>query len=97
MTKIGVCCRSSLCPALAGLLWLWPGLTATSAVETPKEIRFHGIRATGPEGLVGLRNPERGFRIGTVFAELEGSTFLRAARQFELDLETVKNVYADFT
>ncbi len=34
---------------------------------------YHGIRATDPEGRIGLRNPERGWRTEAVFAILPGT------------------------
>ncbi len=37
-------------------------------------IEFHGIRPDDPGGRDGLRNPERGLRIETLFAEPEGSS-----------------------
>lgn len=45
------------------------------ADEMPKmqTIEYHGIRATDPSGRNGLRNPERGWRIETVFAEPVGA------------------------
>ncbi|MDO5565309.1 MAG: DUF4832 domain-containing protein [Planctomycetia bacterium] len=40
---------------------------------------YHGIRPTDPEGRIGLRNPERGWRTETKFAELPGTPFKFAA------------------
>ncbi|MFC2075521.1 DUF4832 domain-containing protein [candidate division KSB1 bacterium] len=37
-----------------------------------KTVKYHGIRPTDPDGRAGLRNPERGWRIETVFAEADG-------------------------
>ncbi len=39
------------------------------AEESLQTIEFRGIRITDPGGRVGLRNPERGFRIETLIAE----------------------------
>jgi len=36
-------------------------------------VEYHGIRITDPQGRLGLRNPERGFRIETLIAEPPGS------------------------
>jgi hypothetical protein len=38
-------------------------------------IRYHGLRPTDPGGRLGLRNPERGWRIETVIAEPARKTF----------------------
>jgi hypothetical protein len=37
-----------------------------------QRVEYHGIRATDPQGRVGLRNPERGFRTETLIAETIG-------------------------
>ena len=44
------------------------GLSASLMGEV-RSVRYHGIRPTDPQGLVGLRNPERGFRTETAIAE----------------------------
>ncbi len=46
------------------------------ADEMPKmqTIEYHGIRPADPGGRNGLRNPERGWRIETIFAEPVGAT-----------------------
>ena len=38
-----------------------------------KMVEYHGIRTTDPGGTEGLRNPERGWRIETLFAEATGA------------------------
>src|SRR5512136_811380 len=38
-------------------------------------IKYHGLHPTDPGGRVGLRNPERGWRIETVIAEPARKTF----------------------
>ena len=38
-----------------------------------KRVEYHGIRATDPDGRIGLRNPERGLRIETLVAEPVGA------------------------
>ncbi len=43
----------------------------------PRTIQYHGIRPSDPEGLVGLRNPERGLRTEAVIAEPAGSDHYR--------------------
>ncbi|MDD4870300.1 MAG: DUF4874 domain-containing protein, partial [Kiritimatiellae bacterium] len=37
------------------------------------DVRYHGIRPIDPDGHNGLRNPERGLRIETLFAEAPGA------------------------
>jgi len=44
-----------------------------------RTIRFHGLRPTDPGGRLGLRNPERGFRIETLIAEPPGKPFIGPA------------------
>ena len=47
-----------------------------AAESTPTRlIKFHGLRPTDPGGRIGLRNPERGWRIETVIAEPSRKTF----------------------
>ncbi|MBN1418227.1 MAG: DUF4832 domain-containing protein [Planctomycetes bacterium] len=46
------------------------GLLAAPAAQT---IEYHGIRPADPGGRMGLRNPERGWRIETLFAEPAGA------------------------
>lgn len=43
------------------------------ASKQSRTIRYHGIRPTDPGGMQGLRNPERGYRIETRFAEFPGT------------------------
>ncbi|MFC2075522.1 DUF4832 domain-containing protein [candidate division KSB1 bacterium] len=38
-----------------------------------RRVEYHGIRPSDPEGRLGLRNPERGFRIETLIAETDGA------------------------
>lgn len=49
----------------------------TSAAETApgRLIQYHGLRPTDPGGRLGLRNPERGWRIESVIAEPARKTF----------------------
>ena len=37
--------------------------------ESTTTVAYHGIRPTDPKGYVGLRNPDRGFRMETRFGE----------------------------
>jgi len=50
---------------------------AAAGGETPptRLITYHGLRPTDPGGRLGLRNPERGWRIETVIAEPARKTF----------------------
>jgi hypothetical protein len=51
----------------------WKAVAADSAPT--RLIKYHGFRPTDPGGRLGLRNPERGWRIETVIAELAPKTF----------------------
>ena len=47
-----------------------------SAEDAPTRLfTYHGLRPTDPGGRLGLRNPERGWRIETVIAEPARKTF----------------------
>jgi len=48
-------------------------LAALLAAPATQTIEYHGIRPTDPGGRMGLRNPERGWRIETLFAEPPGA------------------------
>ena len=48
------------------------GATETGSLRL---ITYHGLRPTDPGGRLGLRNPERGWRIETVIAESARKTF----------------------
>ena len=51
-------------------------LETKGAESTPTRlIKYHGLRPTDPGGRLGLRNPERGWRIETVIAEGPRKTF----------------------
>ena len=53
------------------LAWTFP-VSVSLALEEPnmQTITYHGLRPTDPQGRQGLRNPERGWRIETLMAEL---------------------------
>ncbi|NLC59097.1 MAG: DUF4832 domain-containing protein [Armatimonadetes bacterium] len=63
---------------LSCLLLLGMGLAvAADAEAAPAPTRrYHGIRPTDPRGREGLRNPERGWRIETLFGEPEGVDYV---------------------
>ena len=54
-----------------GSSWAAVGGETTSS----RLITYHGLRPTDPGGRLGLRNPERGWRIETVIAEPARKTF----------------------
>jgi hypothetical protein len=63
-----------------------------------KTLPFHGIRATDPNGRMGLRNPERGLRYETRIAEPVGQgnhamAWIRAMQRFEPDGLTLSQTY----
>jgi hypothetical protein len=63
-----------------------------------KTIAFHGIRATDPGGLMGLRNSERGLRyesrIGNAIAQDNNHMdWIRAMQRFEADGMTLTQAY----
>lgn len=59
-----------LCVAVASLTAV---PHASAEEETLQTITYRGIRPDDPLGKVGLRNPERGWRIETLFAEAPGA------------------------
>lgn len=52
------------------------GADETTVMKTAS---YHGIRRDDPGSSIGLRNPERGWRIEAVFAEADGAPFYRMA------------------
>ena len=62
--------------ARGGALWLLAALAEALPAQEPtgqiQTMEYRGIRPTDPGGLQGLRNPERGWRIETIFAEPPG-------------------------
>jgi hypothetical protein len=71
--------RREFLATTVGMLTMLPG-TATENTRTDsgaplRSIKFHGPRPTDPGGRMGLRNPERGWRIETVIAEPARKTF----------------------
>lgn len=65
------------------VLALLCGSCAAAAQGVVVETRFHGVRPGDPGGTVGLRNPERGFRIETVAGESVGDGFYRETAHLE--------------
>ncbi len=75
-------------------------LTQANDTVSPalKTLPFHGIRATDPNGRMGLRNPERGLRFETRIAEPLGEDnnalgWIRAMQRFEPDGLTLSQTY----
>jgi len=69
-----------------------------SASPALKTIVFHGIRATDPDGRVGLRNPERGLRYESRIGNSIGKDgnrmdWIRAMQRFEPDGMTLSQTY----
>ena len=62
---------------MAAILVVGPAARASG--QTGQTVTYHGIRPTDPGGRVGLRNPERGWRIETVIAEPTGKVFIGPA------------------
>jgi len=62
-----------------------------------KTIEFHGIRATDPDGRMGLRNPERGLRyesrIGNDIGSSNHMDWIRAMQAFAADGMTLSQTY----
>ncbi len=58
----------------AVLVSLAAASSGTADEAAARTIRYHGIRHDDPCGNIGLRNPERGWRIEAVFAEPDGSS-----------------------
>ncbi len=59
--------------ALGSASTIWANNNAQDAPT--RFLTYHGLRPTDPGGRVGLRNPERGWRIETVIAEPARKTF----------------------
>lgn len=64
MAAAGIGCMMLGCASV-------PRVVAGTAAR--RTVEYHGIRPTDPDGKNGLRNPERGLRIETLFGEPEDS------------------------
>lgn len=76
------------------LLLLPLAAPCTGASPAMKHAQYHGIRRDDPLGNVGLRNPERGWRIEAVFAEPDGAPFSRVAAHLR---DRIPAPYSDAT
>ena len=92
--------NASVSKSLAILLLLLVSMTQAKALASPslKTIGFHGIRATDPDGRMGLRNPERGLRyeshIGNAIGEENNHMdWIRAMQGFAADGMTLSQTY----
>lgn len=61
--------RVQMMTAMACLVLWQAGALPSPAGQAQQTVTYHGIRPTDPGGRLGLRNPERGWRIETLIAE----------------------------
>jgi len=85
---------------LSILFVFFVGLAQAEESASPdlKTIAFHGIRATDPDGRIGLRNPERGLRYESHIGNDIGQDnnhmdWIRAMQRFEADGMTLSQTY----
>ena len=69
-------CWAATLLAAAWLVWVPAGRLQG---EEPRTVTYHGLRPTDPGGRLGLRNPERGWRIETVIGEPHRKVFVGPA------------------